>query len=148
MDKTEIVNEWFYLADKDIKSAEFLKNMIPLPLEIICYHCQQSAEKILKGFLIFKVDKFTKTHDLIMLNKKCLKYNLVFKEIDEECLRLTDYGVNIRYPFHLELTKQDMELAIKDANKIMKFILNKLDEIIKKTEITTFENKIKDLEQE
>jgi len=35
----------------DLGTAEYLQNMSPLPLEIICYHCQQSAEKYLKGYL-------------------------------------------------------------------------------------------------
>jgi len=37
----------------DLNTAEYLKNMKPLPIEIICYHCQQSAEKYLKGYLVF-----------------------------------------------------------------------------------------------
>jgi HEPN domain-containing protein len=41
--------EWQRLAAMDLNTAEYLQNMSPLPLEIICYHCQQSAEKYLKG---------------------------------------------------------------------------------------------------
>ncbi|WP_218124677.1 MULTISPECIES: HEPN domain-containing protein [unclassified Candidatus Frackibacter] len=48
-------------------------------------------------------------------------------EIEDECLRLTDYGVNVRYPFSLELTLDDMELAIKDAISIQKFVLDKVE---------------------
>lgn len=35
------------MQKKDLEAAKFLTNMHPQPLEIICYHCQQSAEKIL-----------------------------------------------------------------------------------------------------
>ena len=91
MNRKELVKEWFFIADKDLGSAIFLKNMKPVPLEIICYHCQQCAEKYLKGFLAFKEEKIEKSHDLILLNKKCREYNIDFKEIEEECLRLTDY---------------------------------------------------------
>jgi len=49
----EYVREWFDYADTDLASAEYLCGMHPKPLEIICYHCQQSAEKNLKGYLIF-----------------------------------------------------------------------------------------------
>ena len=45
--------EWQRLAAMDLSTAEYLKNMNPLPIEIICYHCQQSAEKYLKGYLVF-----------------------------------------------------------------------------------------------
>ncbi|MCD4692773.1 MAG: HEPN domain-containing protein [Calditrichales bacterium] len=45
MDNKDIANEWFEIANMDLSSASFLKNMQPVPIEIICYHCQQSAEK-------------------------------------------------------------------------------------------------------
>ncbi|WP_282433370.1 HEPN domain-containing protein [Desulfosporosinus sp. FKA] len=38
-------------AETGLQSALFLLNMHPAPLEIICYHCQQSAEKYLKGYI-------------------------------------------------------------------------------------------------
>ena len=91
MNNKEIAKEWFFVANKDLKSAIFLQNMKPVPLEIICYHCQQCAEKYIKGFLAFKEEKIEKSHNLVLLNKKCREYNIDFKEIEEECLRLTDY---------------------------------------------------------
>jgi HEPN domain-containing protein len=127
MDKTDIIDEWFDIANKDLESAQFLKNMHPAPLEIICYHCQQSAEKYLKGYMVYQDEKIIRTHDLLVLNKKCQKYNTDFSKIEDECLRLTDYGVNVRYPFHFDLTESDMELAIKDATKIKEFVLKQLN---------------------
>lgn len=129
MNRKELVKEWFFIADKDLESAIFLQNMKPVPLEIICYHCQQCAEKYLKGFLAFKEEKIEKSHDLILLNKKCREYNIGFKEIEDECLRLTDYGINVRYPFHINLTEYDMKLAIKDASKVKEFVLTKAERV-------------------
>lgn len=40
MDNKDIAKEWFDIAQADLSSAEFLMNMHPIPLEIICYHCQ------------------------------------------------------------------------------------------------------------
>ena len=54
MDEKEISKEWFEIGDSDLASAEFLLKMHPVPNEIICYHCQQAAEKYLKGFLALK----------------------------------------------------------------------------------------------
>ncbi len=48
MDKKEAAKEWFKIAESDLSSAAFLQKMRPTPVEIICYHCQQSAEKYLK----------------------------------------------------------------------------------------------------
>ncbi len=38
--------EWYDLAVMDLKIARYLEETYrPKPLEIICYHCQQAAEK-------------------------------------------------------------------------------------------------------
>jgi HEPN domain-containing protein len=123
MSKVDVIKEWFYLAENDLKSAIFLKGMSPIPMEIICYHCQQSAEKYLKGFLAFHDEKIIKTHDLIVLNNLCSNFNSEFGKIEDFCLRLTDYSTNIRYPATLDITRDDMDLAIIDATKIQEFIL-------------------------
>ena len=126
MDKKKLVDEWLFIANSDLESAIFLKNMHPIPFEIICFHCQQCAEKYLKGYLAQNEIKTRKTHDLIEINQKCSNINVDFKNIREECIRLTEYGSNIRYPMHLDLTKNDMELAIQDATKIKEFVLKKV----------------------
>ena len=51
MDNKNIAHEWFRYAAQDLSSANYLRGMQPVPLEIICYHCQQSIEKYLKGFI-------------------------------------------------------------------------------------------------
>jgi HEPN domain-containing protein len=134
MDNFKIAHEWFNIAEMDISSAQYLQNMHPVPIEIICYHCQQSSEKYLKGFLALNGHEITKTHDLILLNKLCSGYNNEFVSIEEECLRLTDYGVVVRYPYPIDLNSADMKLAIKDAEKIRQFILEKVAVIRTKME--------------
>ncbi len=46
----------------------------------------------------------------------------MFSEITDDCLNLTDYGVQTRYPFELEIHENDMVLAIKSAEKIQMFV--------------------------
>ena len=41
------------------------------------------------------------------------------------CIDLVDYGVNIRYPYHIDITDDDVKLAITNAEKLMDFIINK-----------------------
>ena len=125
MDSTEVAKEWFNIARMDLASAGYLQNMHPIPIEIICYHCQQSSEKFLKGFLALNHHEIVKIHDLILLNKLCREYDDDFALIEEECLRLTDYGIVVRYPYPMELNLTDMKLAIKDAEKIKDFVIKK-----------------------
>ena len=125
MDNKDIAKEWFKIAEADLSSAEFLQDMQSTPTEIICYHCQQSAEKYLKEFLSSKGEVIKRTHDLVILNKECRKHDEDFETIEEACLMLTDYGVNIRYPFPMDINQTDMKIAIKSAHKIKDYILAK-----------------------
>ena len=101
--------------------------MRPIPIEVICYHCQQAAEKYLKGFLALNGEAIEKIHDLVRLNKMCGKYEENFKIIEKDCLALTDYAVNVRYPFPLDINETDMHLALKSARIIRDFISEKAD---------------------
>ncbi len=125
METKDIAQEWFKIAETDLSSAQFLQTMQPLPIEIICYHCQQSAEKYLKGFLALLGEGIKKTHDLVQLNKICQKYDKDFIKIGEDCLLLTDYGVKIRYPFPMDIDESDMETALKRAQEIKVYVLKK-----------------------
>ena len=47
------VQQWMAYAEKDLAVAKhLLQTFHPQPLEIICYHCQQSAEKAIKAVYI------------------------------------------------------------------------------------------------
>jgi len=85
MSNQELAQEWFKVAEMDLSSAAYLYSMRPIPIEIICYHCQQSAEKFLKGYLAFCGEPIRKTHDLVQLNKLCQMQDGEFSKIENEC---------------------------------------------------------------
>lgn len=122
MSGKEMSREWLDLAMMDLNSAEFLRGMHPVPVEIICYHCEQSAEKLLKGVLVrFEIEP-PKTHDLIQLCKLCCTVDPKFEQLSDACVELTPYGVQVRYPSNLELDESDMECALKECRRIHDFI--------------------------
>ena len=125
MDKISIVKEWLDFAKQDLKSAKFLLDMCPLPLEIICFHCQQATEKILKGYLIYQDIESPRTHDLRLLCKMCADIDETFDEISQSCINLTAYGVQPRYPLEIEILESDMQKAVIDAERVMNFVLQK-----------------------
>ena len=65
-------SEWLDFAYMDLSAAEHLLTMRPLPVEIICYHCEQAAEKFLKATLVQFDREPPKTHDLIF---QCEEYS-------------------------------------------------------------------------
>ena len=123
MDNRIRAQEWQRLADMDLRSAEYLLNMHPVPVEIICYHCQQSAEKNLKGYLVVNGKNPPKIHDLNELLKLCANLSDAFNDIADQCSDLTAFGVQPRYPMELMLEEQDMRQALNSATTIRNFIL-------------------------
>jgi HEPN domain-containing protein len=63
-----------------------------------CFHCQQSAEKFLKGLLEELGHPVPKTHDLISLHKLLLSYHPALRRLRRGLEFLTDFAVDIRYP--------------------------------------------------
>ena len=69
------VKEWVRFADMDVLSANHLNEIQhPKPLEIICYHCQQAAEKMLKALIITYDGELQKTHDLGLLTDQLSEF--------------------------------------------------------------------------
>ena len=123
MDNRNRAIEWQRLADMDLNSARYLLNMRPIPLEIICYHCQQAAEKYLKGYIVLKGKNPPKIHDLDELLKLCLSFSDAFQDIADECSDLTVFGVQPRYPMELVLEEQDALQALSSAKVVRDFLL-------------------------
>ena len=122
MDKQNEVAEWIKIANEDFSSALFLKGMMPIPFEIICFHCQQCAEKYLKAYLVEQEQLITKTHNLDLVLKQCLSIDKKFVDLKKQCIRLTDYAVDVRYPYRLELDEKLTDLALEDADTIKTFV--------------------------
>ncbi|HAI87650.1 MAG TPA: DNA-binding protein [Firmicutes bacterium] len=123
MDSLEQANEWKKMAEMGLGSAEHLLNMHPTPMEVVCYHCQQSAEKYLKGYLVLHGNNPPRTHDLDELCKLCLDTHDGFGKIADQCSDLTAYGVQTRYPMGLTLEERDMSQALNGARQIRDCVL-------------------------
>ena len=122
-------SEWIRLAEMDLATSHHMfKTFWPKPLEIACFHSQQSAEKMLKCFLVSQDIEPPKTHDMQVLVKMCADINSEFNEIYEEATTLTNYAVRLRYPAEFGIIEHDDEKAIENADIIMMFVKNMLSE--------------------
>ena len=119
MNNNDVIKEWFVFAKRDLDTAKHLyEHMQPRPLEIICYHCQQSAEKALKGLLISKSVVAPRTHDLTVLCVLCMENGGDLNSVFDLCSDLTLYGVQPRYPYEIEIKQETCESALENASKI------------------------------
>jgi HEPN domain-containing protein len=51
--KRELVQSWLTKAQHDLAAARKLSDEPDSYLDTAIYHCQQAAEKVIKGFLVF-----------------------------------------------------------------------------------------------
>ncbi len=124
-----LAHEWFEKGSHDLDEAR-LSLKAGGWTDIICFHCQQAAEKYLKGFLVaqgINVGKMRKMqiHDLTKLWSECCKLDRHFSSVEEYCIILNPYYIEPRYPLGAPkvYTKIEAHQALQAAEKIIKFIL-------------------------
>jgi HEPN domain-containing protein len=114
--------QWLDFAVQDLGVARHLfDTYYPKPLEIICYHCQQAAEKALKAVIISNgcPGGLPKVHDLSFLLGQMKNY-VQIDDLYYDCAdALTPYGVSVRYPNELSLEEHHAAEAIKQASIIL-----------------------------
>ena len=133
MEKTnnhkKLAQEWFEIGENEFKFAKASFEELDAFYPQICFQFQQSAEKYLKGFLIYYGKTFPKIHDLTQLIKLCAK-------IDEEFLRFLDktdilsqHYLTSRYPIEYPPAKKyEAEESFKIAEEIIDFVKVKIYE--------------------
>jgi HEPN domain-containing protein len=129
MNVIDIVTEWFRFSNNDLLVAkQCYENFNPKQTEISCYHCQQCAEKALKGFLISKgISELPKIHNLEILCNDCKKFDNEFNKIYDFCSKLTPFASIARYPNELCPEEIMAKNAIKSAQKIYDFCFKKTE---------------------
>ena len=121
----EDLRELLKTAEEDLKTAKDL--YVLGNYRYACFFAQQSVEKFLKAFLLYKEGSYPFTHDITLLIKMCSRYDddfLYLKEIKADGLDMFYTGV--RYPPILDVTEEEAREALKIAEKVRDFIRRKL----------------------
>jgi len=91
--------EWVAKAEEDRRAAELLHASGDATFgAIICFHCQQSAEKYLKAALVQARVDFPKTHDFGELVILCKTVAADFERLKPPTSLLQKYAVDPRCP--------------------------------------------------
>ncbi len=119
-DSISDAREWLAFANEDLSVAEHLyETYHPLPLEIVCFHCQQAAEKAVKSIIVLNGSQggIPKKHDLyILLNQIRNMVDIDEKYYDYADI-LTPYSVVMRYPNELFLEERHAKNAVDMAKE-------------------------------
>ena len=94
----------------------------PLPIEIICYHCQQAGEKAFKAILAYHGNEILKTHDLSVLLNLCKVLEPDLPDLEKQAVELSNFAVVTRYPSSIGLEEADMKSALLHADAILKVV--------------------------
>jgi HEPN domain-containing protein len=94
-----ITGEWVEKAEGDFRSAQREQRVRVRPNpDLVCFLCQQCAEKYLKALLVETDTRFSKTHDLLALLKLVLPIAPFLSSFRDKLEPLNDYAVEFRYP--------------------------------------------------
>jgi hypothetical protein len=128
--QTNTSREWRLLADRDLLVADHLAaTMVPVPTEIIAYHCQQAVEKYLKGALVILGVEPPYIHDLDKLCSLAEKCRPSFSAISSLCVAINYFAVQPRYDPGISLSETDMRLVQHQTKRIREFLQTEIPEL-------------------
>jgi len=120
-------DKWLAIAREDLEmarlalSAEYFSSAT--------YHCQQCAEKALKGYLSSKAESILKTHDLIKLLEQCMLFDGDFQKLYPSVRILNPFSTKFRYPTEFDVPDQGKTTqVIEYAENIMNFVVAKISD--------------------
>jgi HEPN domain-containing protein len=118
---------WLRRAALDLRAAEVDLATTPALLGDAAFHCQQAAEKVLKGFLTWHDVPFRRTHDLAEIGRQCRARDISIESTCQRAERLTAYAWIFRYPGDVEEpTREEVEDALTLAREVYEAVLSRL----------------------
>lgn len=132
MDETNLLDakEWLAYAQSDLGVAKHLYDKYyPKPLEIICFHCQQSAEKAVKAIIVLNGSQggLPKKHNIDLLLNQIKNMVAVEEKYYDYADTLEPYSVSMRYPNELFLEDRHAKNAIDMAQEFFDWAKNTID---------------------
>jgi HEPN domain-containing protein len=125
--KRSLVHNWIMKARRDLLSAKKLARGKEPYLDTAIYHCQQVAEKVIKGWLVYHDVSFEKTHDLRLLVTMASEVEPKFTAWFDVAEQVTPYATAYRYPGEvLEPTEKEFLQALNAVGALYEFVCSLL----------------------
>jgi HEPN domain-containing protein len=104
-------------AEADWRGAQSLAGKKPPLHDLVCFHCQQCAEKYLKALLEELGIAVAKTHDLDKLRITLKRYHSGLSSLWRGLRFLTEFAVDTRYPGD-NASKRQAAAALRWAERV------------------------------
>ena len=89
--------DWLDMALMDLQSARILR-AYGGDSDAVVFHCQQTMEKALKGFLLFRTKRHYDGHNITFLIKQAMRESWDFSRFLERSAPLGRIYIESRYP--------------------------------------------------
>ena len=116
---------WMRLARDDMGTVSLLMTEHKKKVEIILMHCQQTAEKALKAYLVSNGIWAGNTHDTILLLAECAKLNPKFKtqRMIAHCAFLNRITPAVKYAdMNVSVDGSHISRAINSAKRVYELV--------------------------
>lgn len=97
-DLRDTVRQWIAKADEDWWVVQVMTAQPSYPASLVCYHCQQYVEKLLKALLTAHGIESPRSHDLRRLIEMTSPYVSELAILSDRADLLTSYAAQSRYP--------------------------------------------------
>ena len=125
-DKREYVKNLLLRAENDLASARHLLTAETPATNVICFHCQQTVEKLLKAWLYWHDVSAPRTHSLAELLNLCQRFDVGFANLGDVEI-LTPYAVETRYADDFyQPSIEETTIAVELSGKADQFIRDSL----------------------
>lgn len=111
--------EWLAKARRDLYMATLASQDPSKAPDAWGFHCQQAAEKAVKGFLQFHGKEIERTHDLVFLLAECVALDPSFSAWDSIAGTLTSYAVQYRYPGPADPPENQLRESLRAAESLV-----------------------------
>lgn len=113
------VAAWLTKANEDLRAATVLLEHAPSLDAVICFHCQQTAEKALKALFVALNHPPPRTHDLDRLVALLIPDLPVLDRVRDAATFLKAFAVLPRYPaFHALSGRDEGESVTRRAHNM------------------------------
>jgi HEPN domain-containing protein len=129
-------SKWSFRAKNDLDGASILLQHNPPQLDLAIYHTQQSAEKVLKGFLAFHNQNVPRIHDVLELVEACAVIDSTFLQLRDKAAFLNPNATEFRYTDNFDEAEEladllpdaeDVQTSIEFATTVFNFVTQKIE---------------------
>ena len=126
----QTAKQWLAKAGHDLLNVDNNLKAERIPFDTVCFHCQQTAEKLLKAYLAGSGQTPPRTHDLLLILEEILPLDAAAESLRGTFALLMPYAVEIRYPDDWFMPSEaDAQEARAAAGKVWTWLERTMPEI-------------------